>query len=165
MSQKFNNIGHHRDYDSFEEYREAQREAEKEEVHLFEDREQKQKYIGYCETIGQPALVIDKIRGRKWCFVSCDLMTTGSGPYFQDEEHLIDEAVDEINAICQEFEDEELRNQLSSGALSTGYATNYMSFPDMRVPVARQFAERLNPIIMDESNRVYRNPKVMEEKS
>lgn len=124
------------------------------EVPLFEEQDAKTEYINYCFTVEQPALLINMVRGRTWCFVECDMLPTGGqGPYPQNQQkELTPDAVEQVNSICEAFEDEELRYSLSAGALSTAEGAGFMSFPDMRPDVARRFAERIKPIVMDESN-------------
>ena len=124
------------------------------EVPLFEEQEAKTEYINYCFTVEQPALLINMVRGRTWCFVECDMLPTGGrDPYPQNRRKaLTTDAVEQVNSICEVFEDEELRNSLSMGALSTAPGAGFMSFPDMRPDVARRFAERIKPIVMDEEN-------------
>lgn len=128
------------------------------EVPLFTNGKRKSEYINSCFSTRKPALLINMVRGRSWCFVECDMLPTAGRSNRTPNKILTEDAVSRINKICGEFADEDLRYDLSIGALSTAHGAGFMSFPDMRPEAARRFAERLRPIIMDESN--WEDPRV-----
>ncbi|WP_248911087.1 hypothetical protein [Halocatena marina] len=104
---------------------------------------------------GVPFVWINQIRGRTWCYVIASLEPTASPSRAEDTDILTEEAVEQVNQICDTYIDavRETGKRLSTGAPCTNYGATFMMFPDMRPEDAEPFAEELADVILDETNR------------
>jgi len=155
----------------------------KDKIPLIKSVEQENENFRRCDESSIPVLEVIQKNRRKYCSVQIDFSSTGGWKRFgkvdstkkrngelefSDTDHikephaqLNERAVKTVNKIASEYRDKEQADHMS--AFQTGYPFDFTRFPPLLPEVSREFAKRLQPVVMDRSNWEPVSPRVQED--